>query len=359
MRAAVMRDKTLVVDDVPVPAPGPGQVLCRTLACGICGSDLHTLSHGEDMVAMSEEGSAAMPEGMPAPTMMDLDHDVVMGHEFAAEVIEVGPEVENRAEGDLVVGMPIVFDVNGIHPVGYSNLYPGGYGEQLVLNELLTMPIPEGLDPLRAALTEPMAVGLRAVNRSKVTKGEAAIVMGCGPVGLAVITMLSLKGIDPIVAADFSPARRALATTMGAHVVVDPAEETAGDAWRRVDGMKTAVLFEAVGVPGMLDEAMRAAPRDARILVVGVCMQEDRIYPMRGIGRELTITFSLGYDPMEFGETLGLIADGSLDVTPLVTGAVGIDGVPAAFKALADPETHAKILVIPGGPSTPEPFSLA
>jgi len=80
---------------------------------------------------------------------------------------------------------------------------------------------------------------------------------------------------------------------------------------------------------------------------------------MRGIGRELSITFSLGYDPMEFNETLGLIADGSLDVTPLVTGTVGVDGVPTAFAALADPEAHAKILVVPGGPPEPAPFSLA
>jgi threonine dehydrogenase-like Zn-dependent dehydrogenase len=203
-----------------------------------------------------------------------------------------------------------------------------------------------------------MAVGLRAVNRSQVKPGEAAIVFGCGPVGLAVIAVLALRGIEPIVAADFSPARRALAQQLGAHEVVDPREEAAADAWRRVDGTKPAVLFEAVGVPGMIDEAMKAAPRNARILVVGVCMDTDTIWPMRGIGRELSITFSLAYDPMEFAETLDLIADGRLDVTPLVTGSVGIDGVPAAFEALADPELHAKVLVVPDGPAAPEPFTL-
>jgi len=359
MRAAVMRDGALVVDEVAEPEPGSGQILCRTLACGICGSDLHALHHGDQMVAMAAEGAASMAEGMPTPVMMDLAHDVVMGHEFAAEVIEVGPDVENRSVGDVVVSMPIVWDPSGIHPLGYSNVYPGGYAERLVLNELLALPVPDGLDPLRASLTEPMAVGLRAVNRSQVKPGEAAIVLGCGPVGLAVVAVLALRGIEPIVAADFSPARRALAARLGAHEVVDPREESAADAWRRVDGTKPAVLFEAVGVPGMIDEAMKAAPRNARILVVGVCMDTDTIWPMRGIGRELSITFSLAYDPMEFAETLGLIADGSLDVTPLVTGSVGIDGVPTAFDTLADAGAHAKILVVPDGPAAPELLTIS
>ena len=87
---------------------------------------------------------------------------------------------------------------------------------------------------------------------------------------------------------------------MGAHEVVDPAVERPMDAWRRVDGVQPLVIFEAVGVPGMIDQAMVMAPRDARILVVGVCMQEDRIHPMAGIGRELNIQFVLGYDPTEF-----------------------------------------------------------
>jgi threonine dehydrogenase-like Zn-dependent dehydrogenase len=359
MRAAVMRDRALVVDDVPDPVPQSGQVLATVLACGICGSDLHALAHPEQMVAMADEGVESMPEGMPAPQSMDLTRDVVMGHELAAEITDVGPDVLNRKVGDVVVALPIAWDAQGLHPIGYSNAYPGGYAEHLVLNELLTFEVPNGLDSRRAALTEPMAVGLHAVNRSQIKPGEAAVVLGCGPVGLAVIAVLALRGIEPIVAADFSPARRALAAQLGAHEVVDPREEGAGAAWRRVDGQKQTVVFEAVGVPGMIDEAMRAAPRNARILVVGVCMETDTIWPMRAIGRELSVIFSFGYDPLEFSETLGLIADGSLDVAPLVTGSVGVDGVPAAFQALADPEAHAKILVVPGGPSTPEVLSLS
>jgi threonine dehydrogenase-like Zn-dependent dehydrogenase len=351
MKAAVMRDRRLVVDEIDEPRPADNQVLVRTLACGICGSDLHALAHGDLLVEMSNEAARTGGDGTPVPGMMDLSRDVVMGHEFAAEVLELGPNLKdgggNRKVGDIVVSLPVAFDAGGVHAVGYSNDYPGGYGELMVLNDLLCLEVPNGLDARHAALTEPMAVGLHAVNRSQVAAGHAAVVLGAGPVGLAVVAALARAGVEPIIAADFSPARRALATTMGAHEVVDPASEPAIDAWRRVGARSPMVLFEAVGSPGMLDAAMRDAPRNAQILVVGVCMQPDTVRPMLAIGKELNLQFVLGYDPMEFGETLRRIAEGELDVTPLITGSVTIDGVPGAFETLAHPDEHAKILVEP------------
>ncbi|CAN0434447.1 unnamed protein product, partial [Phaeothamnion confervicola] len=148
--------------------------------------------------------------------------------------------------------------------------------------------------------------------------------------------------------ADFSPKRRALAEQMGADVVVDPKETPAIEAWRKADGVRPLVIFEAVGVPGMIEQAMRMAPKDARILVVGACMQADTIHPMLGIGRELNIQFVLGYDPMEFAGSLNAIAEGKVDLSPWITGTVDVDGVPQAFTDLGNPEAHAKILVIPG-----------
>jgi 2-desacetyl-2-hydroxyethyl bacteriochlorophyllide A dehydrogenase len=347
MQAAIMRNGALVIDEVPDPTPGAGQLLVRTLACGICGSDLHTLQHPDTWVEMASEASEAAPDGMPAPKMMDIRRDVVMGHEFSAEVIDVGTNVGNAGVGDVVVSMPITMDLNGIHPIGYSNEYPGGYAEQMVLSDFLAIKVPNGLDPRLAALTEPMAVGLHAVNMSAVKQGDAAVVLGCGPVGLAVIAALRLAGIDTIVAADFSTKRRELARTMGAHEVVDPRVEPVMDAWRRVDGRKKVVLFEAVGAAGMLDQAIKVAPRGTQILVVGVCMQPDTIMPMRAVTKELSLQFVFGYDPLEFKATLDQIADGQLDVAPLITGSVPIAGVPQAFADLADPEAHAKILVEP------------
>jgi threonine dehydrogenase-like Zn-dependent dehydrogenase len=207
--------------------------------------------------------------------------------------------------------------------------------------------VPNGLDPRHAALTEPMAVGLHAVNRSGIKPGEGAVVLGCGPVGLAVIAALKLKGIEPIVASDFSPARRQLALKMGAHDAVDPREETAWAAWGRAGNGRPPVVFEAIGVPGIINDILKMAPTGARVVVVGVCMENDTINPFFGISKELNIQFALGYDPMEFAGSLKSIAEGEIDVAPMVTAEVGLDKVAWAFDALGSPEEHCKIIVTP------------
>ncbi len=349
MRAAVMRDWQLRVDDVPDPTPGPGQVLTKVLACGICGSDLHLLVHGEESRKLADELAVGRPPDPMAPIMFDPMRDTVMGHEFCCEVLELGAGCDNLAVGDVVVGMPMAFDPNGVHALGFSNAYNGGYAEMMVMNELLAIKVPTGLPSHIAALTEPLAVGVHAVAKSRITGGDAALVIGLGPVGLACIAELRMKGIGPIIAADFSPKRRQLAEQLGADVVVDPREVPAIEAWRKADGMRPLVIFEAVGVPGMIEQAMRMAPKDARILVVGVCMQEDRLHPLVGISRELNIQFALAYTPVEFNHSLHAIAEGKVDLTPWLTGTVDIDGVPQAFNDLGDPDEHAKILVVPSG----------
>ena len=129
MRAAVIRDWQLRVDDVPDPRPGPGQVLTRVLACGICGSDLHLLKHGREQRALSEELNRDMPEDPMGMKMFEPDQDMIMGHEFCCEVVELGPNVDNLAVGDTIVSMPVAFDEHGMHGIGFSNDYPGGYAE--------------------------------------------------------------------------------------------------------------------------------------------------------------------------------------------------------------------------------------
>ena len=261
---------------------------------------------------------------------------------------DYGPGSRGKtAPGTPVVALPLVRRAGEVHAVGLSAAAPGAYAEQVVVEESMMLPVPNGLPPELAALTEPMAIGHHAVRRAEVKKGDVAIVIGCGPVGLAVIADLELRGIEPIVAADFSPARRALAVTMGATEVVDPAVEPVVEAWQRVDGTKSLVMFEAVGVPGMIHSAMQAAPRGARVVVVGVCMERDSLTPFFGIVKEVNLQFVLGYDPMEFAGTLRSIAEGEIDVAPLITADVDLDGVPAAFEELANPDRHCKILVRP------------
>lgn len=347
MRAAVMRDWSLRIDDIPEPVPGAGQVSAQVLACGICGSDLHLLVHGEESRRLQAEMDDGAPSNPMGPIMFEPSRDTVMGHEFCLRVLDVGPGVSNLKADDIIVSFPVAFDATGVHGIGFSNQYPGGYAERMVVNEMMSIKVPNGLSPELAALTEPLAVGVHAVEKSRISQGDAAVVLGLGPVGLACIAELRMRGIGPIIGADFSPRRRALAEGLGADVVVDPREVPAIEAWRKIDGAKPLVIFEAVGVPGMINQAMRMAPKDARILVVGACMQEDRFHPMLGIGKELNIQFVLGYSPTEFGGALNAIAEGKVDLSPLITGRVGIDGVPQAFTDLGNPEAHAKILVMP------------
>jgi threonine dehydrogenase-like Zn-dependent dehydrogenase len=353
-----MRKRALVVADVPAPEPGPGDVLVRTLACGICGSDLHALKHAERFVETARRGGNAF--------VMDLGRDVVMGHEFCAEIVEHGPGTTRRLPvSTRVCSRPTLMRPTGPQSIGYSNDNPGGYGEYMRLSEALLLPVPNGLPTEHAALTEPMAVGVHAVAKARLDADDAPLVIGCGPVGLAVIAALRLAGVRPIVAADFAPRRRELAVTLGADVVVDPAQTTPWSSWREAavyrdpsrapalppwiagPAVRPAVVFECVGVPGVLDQIMAAAPRGTRIVVVGVCMEPDTIHPLLGIGKELNLQFVLGYTPDEFAATLRHIAEGEIPTAPLVTGTVGIDGVAHAFTALGSPERHAKILVKP------------
>jgi len=296
------------------------------------------------MLALGDE-----MEGLPdlGQARVDLGRDVHMGHEFAAEVLEVGPDTVAPAPGTIVTSVPVMLTMTGLRDLAYSNDLPTGYGERMLLSAPLLNEVPNGLDPRHAALTEPTAVGLHAVNRGGVAAGEGALVLGCGPVGLAVVAVLAQRGIEPVVAADLSPARRALAQAIGAHEVVDPAVEPAFDAWARAGGGRQLVVFEAIGVPGIIDDVLRRAPARSRVVVVGVCMERDTITPFFGIPKELTIEFSFGYDPMEFAACLRSIAEGELDVTPMITGEVDLDGVPGAFAELAEPDRHCKILVVP------------
>lgn len=348
-----MRDWELRVDDVPDPVPGPGQVLTRVLACGICGSDLHMLQHGAELRARELELAEEFGPDPNAvrPVVFEPHLDTVMGHEYCCEVLELGPGVTAVAEGDVVVGMPVALDADGLHTVGYSNRYPGGYAERMVLTADLVNRVPNGLAPRLAALTEPLAVGVHAVAKSRIDGDHAALVLGLGPVGLACVAELKMRGIGPVVGADFSSRRRRLAEHLGCDVMVDPRERPAIAAWRDADGRRPLVVFEAVGVPGMIDAAMRMSPRDTQVLVVGVCMQRDHIHPMTGIGRELNVQFALGYTPEEFAGSLTRIAEGEVDLEPLLTGSVTVDGVPGAFADLADPDEHAKILVEPAPPA--------
>jgi threonine dehydrogenase-like Zn-dependent dehydrogenase len=376
MRAVVCQNAELEVVDRPEPDPGPGQVRLSVLRCGICGSDLHA-RHGMD-------AWADLAAKIGYDRFGRLSQPVVFGHEFSGEIAEYGTKTRAKAPtGTPVVALPIVRGPDGVDTTGLSQHAPGAYAEQVLVQESLMLPVPNGLPPEVAALTEPMAVALHAVRRGEVGRRQVAIVIGCGPVGLGVILMLKARGVKTVVASDYSPGRRALASRCGADIVVDPAQESpyaAGDRghisdmsaaldtalglneklvrvpgwwhlWRTAERLGAApkhpVVFECVGVPGVIESIVDSAPLFSRVVVVGVCVGEDRFQPAMAINKEIDLRFVVGYSPLEFRDTLHLLAEGQVDPRPLITGEVGLDGVDAAFTALGDPERHAKILIDP------------
>src|SRR3954462_3847682 len=378
MRAVACQKRSLDVIDLPAPVPGVGHVVLDVVRCGICGSDLHARHHADELADVVAE--------IGYPDFMRAEHQVVMGHEFSGRVASYGPRPRRRIdEGAPVVALPLIRMNGRGHAIGLAAAAPGGYAEQVVVEESLMFPVPDGFDPAMAALTEPMAIGWHAVRRGEVKKNTLAVVIGWGPIALAVICALKARGVRTVVASDFSSARRDLAKACGADIVVDPLVDSpytaAGDRghlttlpgaidllldtmqklrrlpvpWHHVfrtaeklgAGPKAPVIFECVGVPGIIDGILAAAPLLSRVVVVGVCMGEDRIRPSMAINKEIDLRFVLGYSPVEFRDTLHMLADGTLDAKPLVTGTVGLDGVDGAFASLASPDLHAKVLVDP------------
>jgi threonine dehydrogenase-like Zn-dependent dehydrogenase len=387
VRAVVCQHANLTVEDRPDPVPARGQVRLQVLRCGICGSDLHA-RHGMD-------DWAEMAAQVGYERFARSEQQVVFGHEFCGEIAEHGPGCRRSSPtGTNVVALPLLKSEQHVDMVGLSMHAPGAYAEQMLVNESLMLPVPNGLAPDVAALTEPMAVGWHAVQRGEVGKRETAIVIGCGPIGLAVILALKAKGVRRVVASDYSAGRRALATACGADVVVDPGGRspfTASPAKGHLTDMPTAldlmfgaldklerlpigwwhvwrlgeklgampkhpVIFECVGVPGVIESIIQGAPLFSRIVVVGVVVGQDKLTPAMAINKEIDLRFVFGYTPLEFRDTLHMLAEGKIDPRPLITGRVGLGGVEAAFDALGNPETHAKILVDPASPATaPEP----
>ncbi|MFE6365803.1 zinc-binding dehydrogenase [Streptomyces sp. NPDC057806] len=379
MRAVTLTGQRLEVADLPVPQPGAGQLLLKVERCGICGSDLHCRLHADEL--------ADSLELCGYPRYVRSHERVVLGHEILGEVVDHGPWGRRTLKpGTRVVAVPLVRRGRQVDGVGLSAHALGGFAEYVVVQEALTLPVPSGLPAHLAALTEPMAVAWHAVTRGEVTRKDVAIVLGCGPVGLAVVAVLKSRGVGTVIASDPSAGRRALATKCGADIVVDPAvtspwesatghgfmstmpdEYNAGidalegmarlpvpwwTAWRALDRLgatrpRRPVVFECVGTPGMIDGILAAAPLHSRIVVVGVCMGPDTMRPSLAVNKELDLRFAVGYTPLEFRDTLHALAGGTLDVSHLVTGRVGLDGVASAFTALTDPEVHAKILIDP------------
>jgi threonine dehydrogenase-like Zn-dependent dehydrogenase len=234
----------------------------------------------------------------------------------------------------------------------------------MVLSEGICLAVPNGLAAETAALTEPLAVGEHAVAMATPEADHVYMVVGLGPVGLAVIASLKARGLGPVIASDFSAVRRKAAEAMGADVVIDPAEASPHASWSafgvpgtRAEAMmatmsgqkpKRPIVFECVGAPGVVQALAAAAPAGTRIVVVGVCMETDHIEPLLFVTKEIELRYVFGYSRDEFAASLRNLAEGQTAYSQIVTGVVTLAETPEAFVRLQTDKSQIKILVAPG-----------
>jgi (R,R)-butanediol dehydrogenase/meso-butanediol dehydrogenase/diacetyl reductase len=315
------------VHDVADPAPGPGQLVLRVTACGICGSDL--------------KARPAMPGG------------TVMGHEFCGEVVALGAGVDRGwREGMHAAVLPVlscgtcpwctageVAHCQSARLVGLGGS-PGGFAEFAAVSAELSFALPEGVPERHGALVEPFAVGLHTARIARIAEGDSVLIIGGGPVGLTTARWARALGAREVVVSDPLAARRELSGPMGATGVFDPAHDELG---RTFD-----VVVDCVGKPGLLDTCVAAATTKGRVVVAGVCAEPDPYLPMLALLKELTVSFSVYYRPEEFRSVIEAFASGEIDPEPLVTNTVALEQLDAAFISLAGPTTDGKVLVDPG-----------
>ncbi len=353
MRAARFSDGAFSIGEVPdAPALGPAQVRIDVVACGICGSDLSMSKDPCRFVHVAEQA------GYPLATF-DTDRPVVLGHEYAGIVSEVGSAVTDFAVGDRVAGIGLATDTaTGIPKIiGYSNDYHGAFGEHIVVDAFWVRHVPEGLSLEHATLAEPLHVGETHMQQSGLTSADAALVIGCGTIGLGAIVAAKARGAKLVIASEPSPKRRELAAKMGADIVVDPNEQDPIELWNQIvtegntlvgqAGAGILIAYECSGRAGILGTLMHTMPFNSRIQVLAAPFGDEAIIPVVGQFRRIAINFGHGPYENAYDITLQRLADGEIDAEAIITGRVGLGGVADAFTALRDPDEHVKILVLP------------
>ncbi len=347
MRAVVLRDGRLQVRETPDPTPGPGELLLRTLSTAICASDVHFMDHPE--LAIDD------PTGR---SLYDADRDIVLGHEFVGEVIEHGPGCTDQfAIGTRLTGIPIRLvdgGAGGVRIIGQHPEALGSFAELLVVSEATSKSVSADASCDAVALTDAFAVGEFYVRSAQVRPGETAIVIGAGAIGLSAVAALSSRGVDPIIVADYKAERRELARDrFGAHVLVDPAEKSAFDAFREVRAERglpgPAVVFECVGAPGLIQSIVESAEMATRIYCAGGWYTGDTLDITTATRQGVTVQFGGGPHPQDWYGTLDAIAEGRLDPLPSVGKIITLDEVPDALDLARKSDGPPRIIVHPNG----------
>lgn len=336
MRAAIVNASgSFDIGTVADPTPGPGELVLRVTGCGICGSDLKMLEH-------------------PNP-------GIVMGHEFAGEVVAIGAKVDRWRDGDRVTALPIIgcghclaclegapsHCINGADLIGVGGS-SGAYAEFIRVSARETFAMPDSIDTAIAPLVEPLAVALHTVATADLVPGDKIVVVGAGPIGLAVTLWLRHMGADEILVADPLESRRQKALTLGATSVIDPSVEGLAPAVARELGQPADVVFDCVGKPGLLDGCIAASRVGGQIILAGGSFAPDTFLPVMGMVKEVSLRFCVYYRRSEWAHTIRMLAQGRIDPSPLISERVGLDRFASTFADLQRrPGDHLKVILDP------------
>jgi len=334
MKAAILKDKkSLVVEEVPTPTAGPGEVIIKMKCVGICGSDLHLYMTGL------------------------LPPDTIMGHECAGVIAEVGEGVEDWKVGDRAAiygGLSCgecFWCKSGNHNlcreaggIGLGDM-PGGYAEYLRAFPKQMVRVPDGVSLRDASLLDPFSTAFRAIRLAGFRMRETALVMGAGPIGLCIIQQLKLAGARVVVATEMVERRAKAAKDFGADVVLDPNDSVLSKMEELTGGVGVDYVFECVGVPDTTQEAFHLVRRAGKVVLVGVCMEPATVMPVFWMLQEISMQTSMGFVRSEFETSLDLIHKGKLKTDGLVTETVSLDQVPDAFERLLTPNDEIKVLI--------------
>jgi len=321
----------LAFETLPDPTPQPGQVVVKVGRCGICGSDLH----------MTEDAAYG------------CKHGDVLGHEFAGEVVDLGREVEGLRTGDLVSVIPLKSCGHCEHCrkgevqwCAEFGLQGGGYAEYALTRPNQCVKLPVDLSLADGAIVEPLAVALHGVNLSGLKAGDKVLILGAGPIGLAVAFWAKRLGAGKVAVQDIADFQEQRGLGMGADVfVVDPADPV-GSAERALGG-KADIVFECVGIHGLIDQAVQQVRNRGTVLLLGLCTRPDPINSFAMLSKEVRLVTSAFFTVPEYRASLDALATGAIEPRLLVTDTISLVETPEVFEGLKHRTSQCKVLIAP------------
>ncbi|HZV56402.1 MAG TPA: alcohol dehydrogenase catalytic domain-containing protein [Sphingobium sp.] len=333
MRAAVMQGlhKPLAIETLPDPTPGDGELVVKVGRCGICGSDLH----------MTEDPGYGMGAGD------------VLGHEFAGEVVALGKGVEGVRTGDLVSVIPLMScgqcaacKAGDLAWCDQFGLQGGGYAEYALTRPNQCVVLPRAVSLADGAIVEPLAVALHGVSLSGIKPGDKVLVLGAGPIGLAVAFWARRAGATKVVMQDVARHQRERALEMGATDFVVDRADPVGASTRALGGLAD-IVFECVGVPGLIAQAVNQVRGRGTIVLLGLCNQPDTFNSFAMLSKEIRLITSAFFTRGEYEAALDVLDRGAAEPRALVTQTVSLADTPATFEALKHRTHQCKVLIAP------------